>query len=280
MRINQGAGLAADITRKHAKTFFFCSLFLEKKKRIAAYSVYAFSRMIDDSFDAGGPAGYSELKKWSETILKVYGNSYMDDPVLISLRNTVKEYSIPIEYFQELIKGMEMDISIKEYSDFDQLYKYCYRVAGVIGLIMIRIFGHSNEEALLYAEKMGIAMQLTNILRDIKEDLGMGRIYLPHQEIEEYNVDPENIRKGIVDNSFRSFMQFQIERARSYYDSAYPGLKLITDKNSRFIARLMGVLYSGILDSIQANGYDVFSKRIFVPLNRKIILLLKTLNSR
>lgn len=277
--LKEGYRKSGILTRKHAKTFYFCSLFLEKNKRTAAYSVYAFSRLLDDCFDVSKTLNGNEINKWEDTLTAIYGTAPIDNPVFLALRSTVTKYNIPIEYFKELIRGMEMDITYREYNSFDDLYKYCYRVAGVIGLMMLKIFGCTHEDALLYAEKLGIAMQITNILRDIKEDMAMGRLYLPLRELDKYNLSREKLKHGKIDKNFKDFMKFQIQRARSYYNESYPGLKMVEDKNSRFIARLMGEIYSGILDSIEKNDYDVFTKRNYVPFKRKIILFFTTLRN-
>jgi len=269
-----GYKLSLEITREHARSFYFCSLLLDKEKRMAAYSVYAFARMMDDNFDRGSRGGTSDLEAWRGRIDSIYGTGDLGSPVFSALRETVGKYDIPARYFLELVSGMEMDLLKKEYRDFPELYEYCYRVAGVIGLIMIRIFGYSDEEALTAAEKMGVAMQLTNILRDIKEDLDMGRVYLPAEELERFGLSGESLRNRRIDRNFREFMGFQVQRARSFYGQARSGLELIPDPNSRFIAGLMGVIYSGILDSIENNGYDVFSRRHYVPFPRKILLSL------
>ncbi len=269
-----------EVTRVHAKTFYFCSLFLEKEKRLASYSVYAFSRIVDDEFDLGPGATQLSADKWKSVINSVYGTGYLEDPVLLTLRETVKKYRVPDSCFLELIAGMEMDITKKNYSDFSELYVYCYRVAGVMGIIMAMIFGLSGEEAAVFAEKMGVAMQLTNILRDIKQDLEMGRVYIPADEMCKYNVDTKKLLSGTVDENFINLMKYQIRRARSYYSEASLGLPLIPDPNARFVAELMGIMYSGILDSIEKNNYDVFSGKLFVPTLAKVRLAIGLLLKR
>lgn len=268
---------SANITKEHAKTFYFCSLFLKKEKRLASYSVYALSRMIDDAFDSLENATRAELAKWSSALTDIYGNIPLTDPVFTAVRHTVKKYDIPIDYFQDLLKGMEMDLVKSEYKDFDELYAYCYRVAGVIGLIMLKIFGYTDEKALICGEKMGIAMQLTNILRDVKEDLSLGRVYLPADELERFGLDRKALLTESVSDNFKLFMRSQIDRARSYYKEGFLGIPLIEDKNSRLIANLMGRIYSGILDSIERADYDVFSKRHHVAFSGKLRITARTL---
>ena len=278
--VSRGYRLSAAITRQHAKTFYFCSLFLSKEKRLSAYAVYAFSRNIDDTFDSSSSAGQKEVSAWLNSIDRVYGNTPLEDPVLIAVRNTVNKYDIPAEYFRDLVKGMEMDLTMNRYRDFAGLYEYCYRVAGVIGLIMIKILGYSSGDALLYAEKTGIAMQLTNILRDIKEDLAMGRIYLPSGELGKYGVAESDLSSGAVTGPFKDLLRFQIERARSYYREGFRGIKLIPGANARFIAKLMSNMYAGILERIEKNDYDIFSGRCYVSFLGKIAITVKTLVNR
>lgn len=273
--LSRGYIEAREITRKHAKTFYFCSMFLGREKRLASYAVYAFLRMMDDTFDSGGSSGMEELLLWKTRLDLVYSDASFDMPALEALRKTVNDYRIPRLYFDEMVRGMELDMKRNRYGTFPELYDYCYCVAGVVGLIMSLIFGSSGEKALLCAEKMGVAMQLTNILRDIKEDFAMGRIYLPSDEMAAYGVSAEKLSGGIIDDNFRELMKFQIKRARTLYSESMDGVHLINDRAARRVAELMAEMYSGILVSIERSGYDVFSKRNFVSPASKFLMALK-----
>ena len=170
-----------------------------------------------------------------------------------------------------------MDLDKNLYYDFNELYTYCYRVAGVVGLVMLHIFGFNNEAAKKHAIDLGVAMQLTNILRDIKEDFQRGRVYLPLDEMRRFAMTENILAKELVDGNLRAMLQFQIKRARAYYDNAWAGIKMINNARSRFVVTVMKDLYAGILDSIETNNYDIFSKRAQVNLLKKIYLTAKTL---
>jgi len=269
---------ARAITKKHAKTFYFASLFLEPDKRYAAYSIYAICRISDDAVDeTNSHTNPKNLVTIKQRIDSVYNNSPLNDDVLLAFKHTITNYKIPKDYFDELIKGMYMDLNKNQYKNFDELYTYCYRVAGVIGLIMLKIFGYNHLEAEKYALDLGIAMQLTNILRDIKEDYKKQRIYLPQQEMNRFQVSEDHIRKERLDENFISLLKFQIKRARDYYATSTLGITMIEDAQSCFVVWAMKDMYSGILNAIEKNNYDVFSKRACVSKLQKIIILLKIL---
>ena len=268
---------AEKITKKFAKTFYLSSLFLPKAKRNASYAIYAICRLSDESVDSMSSGHAQRLKTLEQTIACAYSNSNTDGPLLAAFSKTVKDYNIPKEYFDELIKGMYMDLEIKNYPDFKSLYIYCYRVAGVVGLIMIRIFGYKNSAAEDYAVKLGIAMQLNNILRDIKEDTSLGRIYLPADEMGRFDVSESQLAKGIINEPFKNLLRFQIDRCRKFYDESLEGIKLIDSRISRLVIFTMKGIYSGILDEIRRNNYDVFTKRAIVSCPRKIMIIFKIL---
>jgi len=275
-QIKKGFVKARLITKKHAKTFYFASSLLPKDKKYAAYAVYAICRISDDSVDtAKDPiASLAEIEK---NIEAAYSNFELNDDILLSFRQTINSYKIPKEYFDGLIKGMHMDLGISRYKDFPQLYNYCYRVAGVIGLIMLKIFGSKHKDAQKYAVKLGVAMQLTNILRDIKEDFERKRIYLPQDEMKRFRVSENHISQELIDKDFRELLKFQIKRARKHYEDSEPGIKGISGFRSRLVTCLMKDMYASILKSIEKNQYDVFSKRACVNFSGKITIILKTL---
>jgi len=268
---------AEKITKKFAKTFYLSSLFLPKAKRNASYAIYAICRLSDESVDNISSGQAQRLKTLEQSIACAYSNSNTDEPLLAAFSKTVKDYNIPKEYFDELIKGIHMDLEIKNYPDYKSLYIYCYRVAGVIGLIMIRIFGYKNRAAEDYAVKLGIAMQLNNILRDIKEDASLGRIYLPADEMARFDVSEIQLAKGMINEPLKNLLRFQIDRCRKFYDESLEGIKLIDNRISRFVILTMKEIYSGILDEIQKNNYDVFTKRAIVSRLRKIRIVFKIL---
>lgn len=261
----RGLRLAQDITRHHAKTYYFASRFLPKEKQDPAYIVYAVCRISDEIVDNFEGTSLNRLSRIKDDIGLAYGDAPLKEDLLLAFRQTVTGFDIPKTYFDELLEGMRMDLTMNRYETFDDLYGYCYRVAGVVGLITLKIFGYRRKEAEKYAVDLGVAMQLTNILRDIKEDFLRGRVYLPQEELKKFNVSEEQISRGKLDENFKSLLKFQIERARGYYADCESGIPLIADGRCRFAVLCIREIYAAILNSIEHNHYDVFSKRCYVP---------------
>ena len=274
-----GYFIAKGITKKHAKTFYFASRFLPFHKQRAAYSVYALCRLSDDSVD-NAINQRAELQEIRQKIAAAYTDEKINDPLVRAFQETVKQYDIPKVYFDELLSGMEMDIIKKRYANSSELYSYCYKVAGVIGLIMLKIFGTNDEKAQQYAVNLGIAMQLTNILRDIKEDYARGRVYIPQDEMAQFKVTEDYIAQEKVNSRTIALMQYEIRKAQNYYMRAERGFSLITDKRSRFVARAMSHMYEGILIAIERNCYNIFKWRANVSLWGKIGRTLQILSLR
>jgi phytoene synthase len=271
---------AEALTKKNAKTFYFASHFLPKEQRLAAYAVYAICRISDDSVDeAEGFANRSGLDQARRDIESAYGDGAISSNILLAFRATVQRYQIPRLYFDELLDGMEMDLTKSRYADFDELYCYCYKVAGVIGLIMLSLFGQRDPRAPEHAVQLGVAMQLTNILRDIKEDLEMGRVYLPQDEMARFGVSEADLALGQVTERLKDLLRFQIARAREYYTHAAEGIRMIAQIRSRLVALVMKEIYAGILREIERSGYDVFSQRAHVSGGEKLRTALRILIS-
>lgn len=270
------------VTARHARTFYLASLFLHREKQDACYAVYAFCRYIDDLIDnqvSGGehPVTANAIERiilrWQQDLDNVYTGTEASSPVMVAWADVLKRYSIPRELPDLLIEGCMSDLRpTVRYETFDELYEYCYRVASVVGLMTSNIFGYSDPQAEKHAVDLGIAMQLTNILRDIGEDLKNDRIYLPREEMRRFGLNEWDLRDGGITPEFREFMKFQIKRARSYYDSANAGIAML-EHDSRLTVWLMSHNYARILDMIERNNYDVFSRRAFVPLSRKLLSL-------
>jgi 15-cis-phytoene synthase len=275
--ISCGYRLAAGITRKEAHSFYFASHILPRKTRNAAYAVYAFCRKADESVDGRHLHPDLFLEKIKNSLADAYSGASINEPMLAAFRNTVTEYGIPREYFAELIKGMEMDLVNRRYEEFENLKEYCYRAAGVIGLIMLKIFRADEKECSEAAVNLGIAMQLTNMLRDIKEDYSLGRIYIPQRELKEFGVAESDIAGSRMTPEFRKLIRFQIERARRLYALSASAEKFIPGKRERLTASLMREIYSGILTQIEKNGCDVFAGRATVGIGPKAWILIKTL---
>ena len=264
-----------DITREYARSFYFASHVLPKPKRMAAYAVYTFCRHADNTVDTSGGATdvagvRRELDRLRRLLDDVYGETPGLAPLWVPLRETVRRYGIPKHCFLDLLRGVEMDLSTTRYSTFRELSGYCYSVASVVGLAMTHIFGVSDPRGFERAVDLGTAMQLTNILRDVGEDHARGRIYLPAEDLLSFGVNEAMLARGEVTPQFIALMEFQIERARSFYRRADEGMPLLTDDGSRFCVRLMRATYAGILDAIEENGYDVFGRRASVTLISKV----------
>jgi 15-cis-phytoene synthase len=265
---------ARRITRAYAKSFYFASHVLPAEKRDAAFAVYAFCRHADNIVDCAGPgnpeavrSGLSELRA---ELYRMYAGNDDVQPLMRTLGITVRRFGIPRQYLADLLDGMEMDLETPAYESFEDLELYCYRVASVVGLVTTHIFGTTSPDALLHAAELGIAMQLTNILRDVGEDHAMGRIYLPRQELHRFGTTDEDLSRGRMTPQFKDFMRFQICRARDWYRRADAGIPQLTDDGSRFCVRLMSRIYENILEAIERNDYDVFTRRAFVPTSTKL----------
>jgi phytoene synthase len=192
---------------------------------------------------------------------------------LRAFAETVHRYSIPKQCFVEIAEGCRMDLTISRYQTWDELRKYCYRVAGVVGIIMSRVFGLADPSAEAQAVLMGEAMQLTNILRDIKEDAGRGRIYLPLEDLQRFGYAEQELLGNVVNEPFRQLMRFELDRARGLYRAGAAGLCDLANDGSRFTATAMGVIYAGILRAIERQGYDVFARRARLSLPQKLLRL-------
>ena len=264
------------LTKEYSKSFYLSSKLLPKEKRWATYSLYGFCRYVDNIVD--NPRNRTpfqlerELDAIKEELTLAFRTGESEHPVINSFARTASLYSIPLNLPLELIEGVRMDVNINRYRSFNELYLFCYRVAGVVGLMMTYILGYYDKSAFYYAEKLGVAMQLTNILRDISEDVLNGKIYIPLDELERFGVSEKEIIDENFSDNFYRLMSFQIDRARNYYDAANPGINLL-EKDSRFSISSASKIYSGILNKIEQNGLSPFFGRVFVPAKKKLGIL-------
>ncbi|MEI7708525.1 MAG: phytoene/squalene synthase family protein [Chlorobium sp.] len=268
-----------NISRHHAKTFYLASLFLPKKQQNPIFAIYALLRTVDDVVDMAedklkdGLITSDEismmLESWKSRLKACYAGNVDNDPIMMAWQDTLKSYAIPIELPLDLMDGVAMDIEFKPFETFEELYVYCYKVAAVVGLMTSEIFGYSDKQALEHAIELGIAMQLTNILRDIGEDVDRGRIYLPLEDLRRFNYSQEEFMQKRINNNFINLMKFQIERARGYYRSSEKGIPML-EKQSRFGVSISSINYGNILSAIEKNNYDVFSKRAYRSFYQKI----------
>lgn len=261
----------ARVARTQARNFYFSFTVLPPEKRAAMCALYAFMRYTDDVSDdeAMRSDRAGQLDRWRKALAGALRGDYGSDPILPAFHNTVRKYGIPETLFEELIAGVEMDLDRNRYETFEDLYRYCYRVASVVGLACIHIWGFEgqgdpNPPAYVPAEACGIAFQLTNILRDVREDGERDRIYLPLQDLRQFGYSEANLAAGVRDERFLRLMQFQAERAKQYYEAALPLIPLIR-QDSRPALVIMYRIYRGLLERIERSGYDIFTRRARLP---------------
>lgn len=258
------------MTAQHSRSFFLASALLPAQKRQAIRSLYAFCRTTDDTVDNSNENSEEQLKAWRKRSLS--GQPSPTDAVATAWAHTRLRYQIPKRYAEQLIEGVARDLSQNRYETFDELTQYCYGVASTVGLMSMHIIGYKGEQAIPYAVKLGVALQLTNILRDIKEDWAMDRLYLPLEELDFFRLAETDIAQGRVDERWQAFMKFQINRARRLYAEAWPGIALLAPEGRVAIAAA-ATFYRGILDDIERHHYDVFSRRAYVSGGQKLRML-------
>ena len=285
------------VTKNHAKSFYFAAKFLPKNKQKPIYALYTLCRHVDDEVDEAEVNSETEaiaaVERWKQKLDEIYSDesqrevkssklkvqSPINEPqkpktedqnlVLLAWSDLLEKYKIPQNLPLELMKGVLQDTHKKRYETFEELYVYCFRVASTVGLMSSEIFGYEKPETLEYAEALGIAMQLTNILRDVKEDVAMNRIYLPQEDLRKFDVSEQQIFAGETNENFVELMNFQIRRARDYYRKAERGIPLL-EKDSRFTVLLASRLYAKILNEIEKQNYDVFARRAHLNFSQKV----------
>jgi phytoene synthase len=234
---------------------------LPHDKKQAVRALYAFCRTTDDIVDFPSADMEQRLAYWEQ--MAGDDNPPHDDPVAVAWVDTRNRYDVPRAYAVQLIDGMRRDLTQTRYATFEDLITYCYGVASTVGLMSMHIIGFRSEAAVRYAVKLGVALQLTNILRDIAEDFQRGRCYLPQDELRSFGVSEEAIAAGVVDENWRAFMRFQVERTRRIYAEAWPGIAMLQREGQMAIAAA-ATFYRAILDDIEDHDYDVFSRRAHV----------------
>jgi 15-cis-phytoene synthase len=249
------------VTAEHSRTFFLASALLPAEKRRAVRALYAFCRISDDLVDRAEPNALGRLMAWQERSLS--SHPYEDDLAALAWADTRARYRIPRRYAEQLIEGVSLDIVQNRYESFEELSAYCYGVASTVGLMAMHIIGFEGRQAVPFALKLGVALQLTNILRDVGEDWRAGRVYLPQKELAEFGLGDEDLSCGRVDARWQAFMRFQIERNRQLYREAAPGISLL-EPDGRFAITAAADLYQAILDDIEAHQYDVFTRRAHI----------------
>ena len=263
------------IVNQHAKNFRYAFRTLPPRKRRAIYAAYAFCRHCDDAADEDLPLD-EKRRLFAETrqLLEQSRNGVCDDPVFVALADACRDFDIPAGYLEEIIEGVEMDLTWTRFRDFEELRSYCYKVASVVGLVCVEVFEYTDPKAREYAVDLGLAMQLTNIMRDVKEDAGRDRIYIPLDEMASFGYSEQMLMDGVLNDEFRRLMAFQAERARGYFESGRQLLPLLPTESRACPAVLHGV-YSAVLNRIEASGYDVFRRRIGLSKPEKIFIMAK-----
>ena len=258
-------------------SFYYSFLFLPKPKRQAITALYAFCREVDDVADECTDAGIARTKLawWRAEVANLYAGK-PQHPVTQALTDAVRDYNLAEEHFVEIIDGMEMDLDQNRYRDFKELHLYCYRVASVVGLLSASIFGYSDRKTLKYAHDLGLAFQLTNIVRDVGEDARRGRIYLPLDEMAQHGVSETDILQGQESDNVRRLLEFQIKRAEDYYRRAFEELPE-ADRRDQRTGLIMAAIYRALLDEIRLGGCEkVLNHRVSLTPLRKLWLAWKT----
>jgi phytoene synthase len=265
------------VAKKRARNFYYSFILLPPEKKNAMCAIYAFMRYCDDLSDEPG-ASRMAMNRWREALSNALGGRPDDNPAWPAFLDSVARYEIPHEYFYEMIEGVASDLEPRTIATFEELYRYCYRVASVVGLTTIHIFGFASPEAkeaaIPLAEKCGIAFQLTNILRDVREDAGLDRVYLPAEDLDRFGVSAEDLRKGRRTEQFGQLMEFETDRARRYYRESAPLLGLI-QAESRASLWAMIAIYSSLLDHVAQSQYDVLIRRISLSSAEKTWIVLR-----
>lgn len=300
LQLRAAYSVCRHIARSAAKNFYYGFLALPGRKRNALSAVYAFMRRADDiSDDPSIPADQrrEKLNEWMDALRRVVDGGRTDDPVLFALADSQKRYNIPLEWLEKLVQGTSMDVPARQcsataapqlqYETFEQLYDYCYHVASVVGLVCIRIFGYREPKAEDLAERTGVAFQLTNILRDVKEDAGLGRVYLPREDFARFGIDAHLLANGAsvqtdprpgappsVAPPLRELLEFEALRARGYYRAAEDLLPLVNEDSQAALWTLVEI-YRRLLEKIIARNYDVFSERISLSTTEKLTVVVK-----
>ncbi|MFM7102447.1 MAG: phytoene/squalene synthase family protein [Verrucomicrobiota bacterium] len=268
-----------EVTRRHARSFYFASHALPPARRTAAYALYAFCRLVDDLLDEGGWTGdggrAGAEAELNGLLDRLYAGEAGPLPLAAAFHAAVRDYGIPPLPFRELLHGVCLDREPQRLETWDELRHYAYHVASVVGLIMCPVLGLRDPAARERAVELGIAMQLTNILRDVKEDLARGRRYLPAEEMRRFGVTDADLAMGRVTDGFRALMQFQIARARAFYRSSEAGIGALAPDGSQLTVWLMRWVYAGILGEIERQGFDVFRRRAAVSGPRKLALAVR-----
>jgi phytoene synthase len=263
-------------TAQSGSSFYYSFLFLPPERRRAITALYAFCREVDDTVDDASDQSVARIKLawWRNEVAQMYSGT-PTHPVMLALKPHLQPYDLKQEHLQAIIDGMEMDLDQSRYLDYPNLKKYCWHVAGVVGILSASIFGVTNPQTLKYAETLGLAFQLTNIIRDVGEDARKGRIYLPVSELQQFNVTAADLLNARHSEKFEALMKFQADRAQTLYDEAFALLPQ-EDRRAQRPGLMMAAIYRTLLDEIERDGFHVLSQKISLTPLRKLWLAWKT----
>jgi phytoene synthase len=259
------------VARSRAKNFYYSFLVLPEEKRLAMCAIYAFMRECDDLSDEAG-ASRANLEHWRAQLDQTLAGKPGTHVVWPAFLDVARKYRIPAGYFHEMIDGVSSDLEPRHVETFDDLYRYCYLVASVVGLTTIHIFGFRDRRAPALAEKCGIAFQLTNIIRDVGEDAGLGRLYLPAEDLQRFQVTPDLLRQTQTAPELQALLAYEGERARRYYDASLPLIEMM-DEDSRPALWALIEIYSRLLKRIRDNNYNVLPQRLALSTGEKLGIL-------
>lgn len=273
MTLAESYAFCERVARTQAKNFYYSFLLLSRPQRQAMCAIYAFMRYCDDLSDAEGVSDRAgAIARWQADLDAALAGKAPENPVWPAFADAVARYRIPHEYFRDMIRGVSSDLDPRHVQTFQELYDYCYHVASVVGLTIIHIFGFNDPRALELAERCGVAFQLTNILRDVREDAEHGRVYLPAEDLERFGVKTEELSGAALSPALRSLLEFEAERARAYYRESEPLMDMVDSRSRASLKALIGI-YSRLLDRISSSGYEVLRERVRVPAWEKIWIL-------
>ena len=279
MDVDRSYDYCQQVAKDQAKNFYYAFRTLPAKKRRAIYAVYAYCRLCDDIADDEAPVErkremFGQVRQMLDLCLRRDSSDEIPDslaPEFVALRGVLSDFNIPHSYFSEILEGVETDLVKTRFADFDELRDYCYKVASVVGLVCIEVLGYSDPKAVRFAVDMGIALQLTNIIRDVREDTDRDRVYIPQDEMARFGYTEDDLKASVADERFRMLMQFQADRARSYYESSR-GLFELIDVESRACPQVLHAAYWAILNRIESSSFDVFNQRIGLSTPTKLLI--------
>jgi phytoene synthase len=273
--IEESYAYCRHVARSRAKNFYYSFLLLSAQQRKAMCAIYAFMRICDDLSDEPG-ASRAALEGWRAEMEDALDGRFSGHPLWPAFHHTVRRFGIPHDYLREMIDGVVSDLEPRRFETFDELYRYCHQVASVVGLTVIYVFGFDTPSAPPLAEKCGIAFQLTNILRDLREDSARGRVYLPREDLARFGVSEADLANGSRTQAFLEMMQFEADRAHAYYRESAPLLDLIHPRSRPSLWALI-TIYSRLLDRIEAGHFDVFRRRVRLSTFEKTWIVVKAL---